>query len=139
MPFTHTISPVWLEKIVFTKSRLKFVRPAGNHCLWGTQVNCGCKRCCSSGKIVFPLTYMFFKFKALYTITTRCHMVALGQMASHTPKPLSLRAFKFLVRGSWFFVLSFWFLFTIFYFLIPLSYFLVPVLKLQEAYQILTI
>jgi hypothetical protein len=45
-PFTHTVSPVWLEKIVFTKSRLNFMRPAGNHGLWGARVNCRCKRCC---------------------------------------------------------------------------------------------
>jgi len=47
-----------------------------------------------------PEWILLFNFKPLYTITTSYHMVVFGQVASHTPKPLSLRVFKLLVRSS---------------------------------------
>jgi len=49
---------------------------------------------------------MFFNFKVLYEIQTRCHMVTFKEMASHTPKPLSLRHSR--VQGSGFRVQGFY-------------------------------
>jgi len=126
IPFTHTVSPVWLDRIVFTASpkKIKLLHLAtGDLHMWGIQVRFWCDRYCWSKKILLHLTQILYDFKVLYGRAPWCHIVTIEQMASHHPNPLSLR-----VLGSWFLVRGSWFLAPISSFLFPNSWLLISVL-----------